>query len=53
MPHLPTNLVVQEQDSVLTQVNDILSKSAFDFVAKWQFPIPVNIHIHYCIDGLC
>lgn len=42
MPHLPTNLVVQEQDSVLTQVNDILSKSAFDFVAKWQFPIPVN-----------
>lgn len=42
LPHLPTNLVVQEQDSVLTQVNDRLSQCAFDFVAKWQFPIPVN-----------
>lgn len=40
LPHLPTNLVVQEQDSVLTQVNDRLSQCAFDFVAKYQFPIP-------------
>ncbi|TAQ85187.1 hypothetical protein B7494_g6490 [Chlorociboria aeruginascens] len=40
LPHLPTNLVVQEQDSVLTQVNDRLSLCAFDFVAKYQFPIP-------------
>lgn len=41
LPHLPTNLLVQEQDSVLTQVNDRLSLCAFDFVAKYQFPIPL------------
>jgi hypothetical protein len=45
LPHLPTNLVVQEQDSVLTQVNDRLSQCAFDFVAKWQFPIPASTPI--------
>lgn len=42
LPHLPTNLVVQEQDSVLTQVNDRLSQCAFDFVAKYQFPILIE-----------
>ncbi|KAH8600940.1 hypothetical protein B0O99DRAFT_294060 [Bisporella sp. PMI_857] len=42
LPHLPTNLVVHEQDSVLTQVNDRLSQCAFDFVAKYQFPIPIE-----------
>jgi hypothetical protein len=42
LPHLPTNLVVQEQDSVLTKVNDRLSQCAFDFVAKYQFPIPLD-----------
>ncbi|KAI0180089.1 hypothetical protein GGR52DRAFT_578526 [Hypoxylon sp. FL1284] len=42
LPHLPTNLLVQEQDSVLTQVNDRLSQCAFDFVAKYQFPIPLT-----------
>ncbi|KAH8820066.1 hypothetical protein F5884DRAFT_36550 [Xylogone sp. PMI_703] len=42
LPHLPTNLVVQEQDSVLTQVNDRLSQCAFDFVAKYQFPIVIE-----------
>lgn len=42
LPHLPTNLVVQEQDSVLTRVNDRLSLCAFDFVAKYQFPIPLS-----------
>jgi hypothetical protein len=42
LPHLPTNLVVQEQDSVLTQVNDRLSRCAFDFVAKYQFPVPLD-----------
>jgi hypothetical protein len=41
LPHLPTNLVVHEQDSILTQVNDRLSQCAFDFVAKYQFPIPL------------
>jgi hypothetical protein len=42
LPHLPTNLVVHEQDSVLTQVNDRLSRCAFDFVAKYQFPVPID-----------
>lgn len=42
LPHLPTNLLVQEQDSVLTQVNDRLSQCAYDFVAKYQFPIPLT-----------
>lgn len=40
--HLPTNLDVQQQDEILTTVNDILSKCAFDFVAKYQFPIPLE-----------
>ena len=42
LPHLPTNLIVQEQDKVLTLVNDRLSQCAFDFVAKYQFPIPIS-----------
>ena len=42
LPHLPTHLLVQEQDSVLSQVNDRLSQCAFDFVAKYQFPIPLT-----------
>jgi hypothetical protein len=41
LPHLPTNLVVHEQDTILTRVNDRLSQCAFDFVAKYQFPIPL------------
>jgi len=42
MLHLPTNLEVQEVDDVLAQVNDRLSQCAFDFVAKYQFPIPLE-----------
>ncbi|KFA70019.1 hypothetical protein S40285_02078 [Stachybotrys chlorohalonatus IBT 40285] len=42
LPHLPTNLHVQEQDAVLSQVNDRLSQCAYDFVAKYQFPIPLT-----------
>ncbi|KJZ72901.1 hypothetical protein HIM_07664 [Hirsutella minnesotensis 3608] len=42
LPHLPTNLHVQEQDDVLTQVNERLSQCAYDFVAKYQFPIPLT-----------
>lgn len=42
LPHLPTNLVVHEQDSILSRVNDRLSQCAFDFVAKYQFPIPLS-----------
>jgi len=42
LPHLPTNLLVQEQDAVLSKVNDRLSRCAYDFVAKYQFPIPLT-----------
>ncbi|KAI9166658.1 hypothetical protein HJFPF1_02770 [Paramyrothecium foliicola] len=42
LPHLPTNLHVQEQDSILNSVNDRLSQCAFHFVAKYQFPIPLT-----------
>lgn len=42
LPHLPTNLVVQEQDEVLSRVNERLSQCAFDFVAKYEFPIPLD-----------
>lgn len=42
LPHLPTHLLVQEQDSILAQVNDRLSQCAYDFVAKYQFPIPLT-----------
>lgn len=42
LPHLPTNLDVSEQDEILRQVNDCLSECAFNFVAKYQFPIPLE-----------
>ncbi|KAI9674263.1 MAG: hypothetical protein M1829_003810 [Trizodia sp. TS-e1964] len=42
LPHLPTNLFVQEQDELLTKVNDCLSLCAFNFFAKYQFPIPIE-----------
>ncbi|OAX80419.1 hypothetical protein ACJ72_05245 [Emergomyces africanus] len=42
LPHLPISLDVQEQDKILCEVNDRLSRCAFNFVAKYQFPIPVE-----------
>ncbi|KAE8150523.1 hypothetical protein BDV25DRAFT_110392 [Aspergillus avenaceus] len=42
LPHLPTNLDVSEQDRILNAVNDRLSQCAYDFVAKYQFPIPLE-----------
>jgi hypothetical protein len=39
---LPTNLTIQEQDEVLQHVNDILSQCAYHFIAKYQFPIPLE-----------
>ena len=42
LPHLPTNLYVNEQDEILSQVNDRLSQCAFDFIAKYAFPIPLE-----------
>lgn len=42
LPTLPINLVAEEQDEILTQVNAILSQCAFHFLAKYQFPIPIE-----------
>ncbi|GAB7343926.1 hypothetical protein MBLNU457_1879t1 [Dothideomycetes sp. NU457] len=40
---LKVSLDAREQDEILVKVNDRLSKCAFDFVAKYQFPIPVEM----------
>ncbi|KAI4145241.1 MAG: hypothetical protein LQ340_006351 [Diploschistes diacapsis] len=42
LPQFPANLYVGEQDIILAKVNDRLSQCAFDFVAKYQFPIPLE-----------
>ena len=42
LPQLPTNLDASEQDRILSEVNDRLSQCVFDFVAKYQFPIPLE-----------
>ncbi|KAI9890507.1 MAG: hypothetical protein M1814_003846 [Vezdaea aestivalis] len=42
LPHLPVSLPVEVQDEVLSRVNELLSNCAFDFVAKYQFPVPVE-----------
>ena len=42
LPQLPVTLYAQEQDEILSKVNDRLSRCAFDFVAKYQFPVPIE-----------
>jgi hypothetical protein len=42
LPQLPTHLTAQEQDEIFRDVNEWLSRCAFDFVAKYQFPIPIE-----------
>ncbi|KAI4232996.1 MAG: hypothetical protein LQ349_004660 [Xanthoria aureola] len=42
LPHVQAHLLIQEQDTILGKVNDCLSQCAFDFVAKYQFPIPLE-----------
>ena len=42
LPILPINLHVEEQDEILGQINSILSQCAFHFLAKYQFPIPIE-----------
>ncbi|KAL8819516.1 MAG: hypothetical protein Q9223_002057 [Gallowayella weberi] len=42
LPRVETHLLVHEQDIVQGKVNDRLSQCAFDFVAKYQFPIPLE-----------
>ncbi|KAI9805606.1 MAG: hypothetical protein M1826_004766 [Phylliscum demangeonii] len=43
LPHLPTHLVVQEQEAIVRQVQERLSGCAFHFVARYQFPIPLEL----------
>ncbi|CAG8011828.1 unnamed protein product [Penicillium olsonii] len=42
LPQLPTNLDASEQDNILHKVNDRLSQCAYDFIAKYQFRVPIE-----------
>ena len=42
LPPLPVHLNSEEQEDVLTQVNRRLAQCAFDFVALYRFPIPME-----------
>lgn len=42
LPDLPFHLDLAEQDEIMRRANDILSECAFHFVAKYQFPIPLE-----------
>ncbi|TKA76905.1 hypothetical protein B0A49_02740 [Cryomyces minteri] len=42
LPRLPMSLYAPEQDIILSKINDRLSQCAFDFVARYQFPIPIE-----------
>lgn len=42
LPQLPATLHAREQDHILTLINDRLSQCAFDFIARYQFPIPLE-----------
>lgn len=42
LPQLPTNLDAGEQDRILHKVNDRLSQCAYDFIAKYQFRVPIE-----------
>jgi len=42
LPHVPVHLDAREQDDVFAQVNQCLSQCAYWFVAKYQFPIPLE-----------
>ena len=42
LPKLPVHLSQEEQDDVLSKVNRRLSQCAFDWVAEYRFPIPLE-----------
>lgn len=42
LPLLPIHLSQEEQEDVLSQVNRRLSQCAFDWVAEYRFPIPLE-----------
>ncbi|KAK5090485.1 hypothetical protein LTR05_000657 [Lithohypha guttulata] len=39
---LPVHLDISEQEDVMRRANDILSECAFHFIAKYQFPVPLE-----------
>ena len=42
LPPLPVHLDDSDQEEILTQVNRRLSQCAFDFIALYRFPIPIE-----------
>lgn len=42
LPELPVHLDIAEQDEVMRRYNNHLADCAFHFVAKYQFPIPLE-----------
>lgn len=42
LPKLPVHLDVAEQEEVMRRYNDALSACAFHFIAKYQFPVPLE-----------
>ena len=42
LPPLPVHLNESDQEDILTQVNQRLSQCAFDFIALYRFPIPIE-----------
>lgn len=42
LPRVPVHLDAREQDSVLSEVNTRLSQCAYNFIAKYNFPIPLE-----------
>lgn len=42
LPDLPVHLNVVEQDEVMRRYNDVMALCAFYFVAKHQFPVPLE-----------
>lgn len=42
LPELPVHLDLAEQDDIMRRTNDILAECAFHFIAKYQFPVPLE-----------
>lgn len=41
-PVLPVSFSAGEQDDIFGRLNEVLCKCAYDFIARYQFPIPVE-----------
>lgn len=42
LPNLPVSFNKEEQDDMFGRLHELLSECAFDFVARYQFPIPIE-----------